>query len=85
MAHPYHHALSSAKKWGGEVSDYLPLHTWFDLMWTCKLFHKLSLIEVVAPVVHRREVPVGPPGPPPAAVPHLPLSGVLESTAATHG
>jgi hypothetical protein len=32
MAHPYHHALSSVKKWGGEVSDYLPLHTWFDLM-----------------------------------------------------
>jgi len=30
MAHPYHHALSSVKKWGGEVSDYLPLHTWFD-------------------------------------------------------
>jgi hypothetical protein len=36
MAHPYHHALSSVKKWGGEVSDYLPLHTWFDLMWTGK-------------------------------------------------
>jgi len=31
MAHPYHHALASVKKWGGEVSDYLPLHTWFDL------------------------------------------------------
>jgi hypothetical protein len=30
MAHPYHHALSSVKKWGGEVSDYLPLHAWFD-------------------------------------------------------
>ena len=30
MAHPYHHSLSSVKKWGGEVSDYLPLHTWFD-------------------------------------------------------
>jgi uncharacterized protein DUF6915 len=54
MAHPYHHALSSVRKWGGEVSDYTPLHSWFDLMWTCKLFHKLSLIEVVVPVVHRR-------------------------------
>ncbi len=32
MAHPYHHSLSSMRKWGGEVSDYLPLHTWFDLM-----------------------------------------------------
>ena len=30
MAHPYHHSLSSMRKWGGEVSDYLPLHTWFD-------------------------------------------------------
>ena len=30
MAHPYHHALASVKKWGGEVSDYLPLHHWFD-------------------------------------------------------
>jgi hypothetical protein len=26
MAHPYNHALASVKKWGGEVSDYLPLH-----------------------------------------------------------
>ena len=30
MAHPYHHSLSSMRKWGGDVSDYLPLHTWFD-------------------------------------------------------
>lgn len=30
MAHPYHHALSSVKKWGGEVDDYLPIHNWFD-------------------------------------------------------
>jgi hypothetical protein len=30
MAHPYHHALASVKKWGGGVSDYMPLHTWFD-------------------------------------------------------
>lgn len=30
MAHPYHHALSSVKKWGGKVSDYLPIHEWFD-------------------------------------------------------
>ena len=30
MAHPYHHALSSARKWGGTVDDYLPLHAWFD-------------------------------------------------------
>ncbi len=30
MAHPYHHALSSVKKWGGDVKDYQPLHDWFD-------------------------------------------------------
>lgn len=30
MAHPHHHALSSVKKWGGTVSDYLPLHDFFD-------------------------------------------------------
>jgi len=30
MAHPYHHALSSVKKWGGTAADYLPIHAWFD-------------------------------------------------------
>jgi hypothetical protein len=30
MAHPYHHALSSVKKWGGTVEDYLAMHSWFD-------------------------------------------------------
>lgn len=30
MAHCYYHALSSARKWGGAVDDYLPLHQWFD-------------------------------------------------------
>lgn len=30
MSHPYHHALSSVKKWGGCVEDYLPIHNWFD-------------------------------------------------------
>jgi hypothetical protein len=30
MAHPYHHALSSVNKWGGQVEDYLPIHDWFD-------------------------------------------------------
>lgn len=28
--HPYHHALSSVRKHGGVVSDYLPIHNWFD-------------------------------------------------------
>ena len=30
MAHPYHHAKSSVKKWGGVINDYLPIHDWFD-------------------------------------------------------
>ena len=30
MAHCYYHALSSGRKWGGTVYDYLPLHQWFD-------------------------------------------------------
>jgi hypothetical protein len=28
--HPYYHALSSARKHGGDPRDYLPLHAWFD-------------------------------------------------------
>lgn len=30
MAHPYHHALSLVKKWGGTVDDTIALHSWFD-------------------------------------------------------
>jgi hypothetical protein len=30
MAHPYDHARSSAKKWGGEPEEYLHIHNWFD-------------------------------------------------------
>jgi hypothetical protein len=30
MAHPYHHALASVRRWGGTVADYLPIHDWFD-------------------------------------------------------
>lgn len=30
MSNPYHHSLSSVKKWGGEVSDYMDIHEWFD-------------------------------------------------------
>ena len=30
MAHPYHHAESSARKFGGRPGDYLDLHEWFD-------------------------------------------------------
>jgi hypothetical protein len=27
---PYHHALSSAKKFGGRPEDYMAIHDWFD-------------------------------------------------------
>lgn len=30
MSHPYHHALSSVKKFGGTVNDYTYIHAWFD-------------------------------------------------------
>src|SRR3546814_11785612 len=30
MGHCYHHALSSARRWGGTPDDYLALHQWFD-------------------------------------------------------
>lgn len=30
MSHPYHHALSSVRKHGGVVEDYMALHSWFD-------------------------------------------------------
>ena len=30
MSHPLHHAISSVKKHGGDIADYLPLHNWFD-------------------------------------------------------
>ena len=30
MGHPYHHALSSVRRWGGTPEEYMPLHQWFD-------------------------------------------------------
>ena len=30
MSHCHYHALSSVRKWGGVVSDYIDLHQWFD-------------------------------------------------------
>jgi hypothetical protein len=30
MANPYHHALSSVKKWGGVPEDYQAIHDFFD-------------------------------------------------------
>jgi hypothetical protein len=28
--HPHYHAVSSARRHGGKLEDYLPLHNWFD-------------------------------------------------------
>lgn len=30
MANPYHHAVSSARRWGGTYKDYIEIHAWFD-------------------------------------------------------
>ncbi len=30
MAHAYHHAVSSSRKFGGEPDEYLKLHEWLD-------------------------------------------------------
>ncbi len=30
MAHPLEHCKSSVRKWGGEWSDYIAIHNWFD-------------------------------------------------------
>jgi len=30
MAHSYHHAVSSARKWGGTPGDYQSIHDWLD-------------------------------------------------------
>jgi hypothetical protein len=30
MAHPFHHARSSARKYGGKPEDYQAIHDWFD-------------------------------------------------------
>ena len=30
MAHPYHHAVRSARLFGGVPEDYLDVHAWFD-------------------------------------------------------
>ena len=35
MAHPFHHALSSVKRWGGTPEDYLPIHDFFDASKSC--------------------------------------------------
>jgi hypothetical protein len=38
MAHSYHHAVSSARKWGGKPEDYQAIHDYLDVIWTRKPF-----------------------------------------------
>jgi hypothetical protein len=42
MADAFHHAASSARKWGGTPDDYLAVHQWFDQskMITCDFRHR---------------------------------------------
>jgi hypothetical protein len=52
MAHPLHHAESSVRRFGGQVSDYIDIHQWLEVIWTIK---PLSFrTEAVVPVVHGR-------------------------------
>lgn len=30
IANPWHHAVSSSRKWGGDPEDYIAIHEWFD-------------------------------------------------------
>jgi hypothetical protein len=63
MGHCYHHALSSVRKWGGTAEDYLPLHNWFDVMWTSKPFFAHFASGDGRPGSHKRRPVVGrPPG-----------------------
>lgn len=43
MAHPYDHAKSSVRKWGGAPEDYLKIHDWFDetKSWYCHSIHRM--------------------------------------------
>lgn len=35
MAHPWHHSLSSSRRFQGQPEDYLDLHSWFDQTKCC--------------------------------------------------
>ncbi len=51
MAHPFKHAESSARKFGGKAEDYLPVHNWLALIWTVQRRERSSfggIIKVIA-------------------------------------
>lgn len=72
MADSYHHAVSSAKKWGGVPEDYIKIHQWFDgsKAHICDFRHRMlrhhaegiaQAVELFGPVIetsHGRKVPV---------------------------
>ena len=72
MADPYHHAKSSARKWGGTPEDYLHIHQWFDgsKVITCDFRHRalrhhaegiMLCVQLFGPILKistGREVPV---------------------------
>lgn len=43
MAHPYEHARSAAKKWGGTPENYLAIEEWFDATkaWVGHSIHRM--------------------------------------------
>jgi hypothetical protein len=57
---PWHHAVSSAKKWGGVPNDYIELHDWFDATkqftgdWTHRALrhHSLGVQEAIEKFGH---------------------------------
>lgn len=70
MANPLHHAISSARRWGGEPGLYLAIHEWFDETkgWLPDFRHRAIRhhSEGIAEAVERFEavaVPTGPGSP----------------------
>ena len=62
MAHSYHHAVSSARKFGGQPSDYQAIHDWLDVIWTVKRFFPSEMMwEVSRPLVELAHFALTPP------------------------
>lgn len=70
MANPWHHAVSSARKWGGTPEDYLHVHEWFDATkgWLPDFRHRAirhhsegiaQCVELFEPIRFRVDAPIG--------------------------
>lgn len=55
MAHPLHHAESSARKFGGIPADYQEIHNWLAVIRTIKLFcsRSMPMLRWLTPPRHR--------------------------------